>query len=232
MALCDVFWVMHVDESDLVQRPEGHGGYFPTEKQGYPDITRHPRPVDSTPRALARGLALLLGDWHLPHGGGPVPIAPRQLAQGRRRARARMGFEAYSALELEFYLFDEPPGMEHRKRPAELVTLQQQPSTYGVVLGSHQERICSVIRQSMLDFGLPIEACNPETGPGQFEINLRYAEPALGRRRVLLQVRGEGGRRPARLPGDVHGQAQPRVGWEQLPHRTSACATSRAAGSL
>ena len=26
----------------------------------------------------------------------------------------------------------------------------------------------------MLAYGLPVEACNPETGPGQFEITLRY----------------------------------------------------------
>lgn len=176
MALCDVFWVMHVDESDLVQRPEGHVGYFPTEKLGYPDITAVPD--ISTARLVPwhEGSLLLLADWHLPHGGGPVPIAPRNVLKAVVERAHAMGFEAYSALELEFYLFDEPLGMVHRKRPAELVTLQQQPSTYGVVLGSHQEGISSVIRQSMQDYGLPIEACNPETGPGQFEINLRYAD--------------------------------------------------------
>lgn len=174
MPLCDVFWVMHVDESDLVPRPEGHVGYFPTEKQGYPDITGV---LDlSTARLVPwhDDSLFLLCDWHLPHGGGPVPIAPRNVLKAVVERAHAMGFEAYSALELEFYLFDEPLGMQHRKRPAELVPLQQQPSTYGVVLGSHQEGISSVIRTSMLEYGLPIEACNPETGPGQFEINLRY----------------------------------------------------------
>ena len=38
MPLCDVFWVMHVDESGLVAKPEGINGYFPTERLGYPDI--------------------------------------------------------------------------------------------------------------------------------------------------------------------------------------------------
>ncbi len=176
MALCDVFWVMHVDESDLVARPEGHVGYFPTEKQGYPDITAIPDLSTARLVPWHDGSLFLLADWHLPHGGGPVPIAPRNVLKSVvERARA-MGFEAYSALELEFYLFDEPLGMQHHKSPAELVPLQQQPSTYGVVLGSHQEGISSVIRQSMLDYGLPIEACNPETGPGQFEINLRYTD--------------------------------------------------------
>jgi glutamine synthetase len=174
MPLCDVFWVMHVDESDLVARPEGHVGYFPTEKLGYPDITAIPDLSTARLVPWHDDSLLLLCDWHLPHGGGPVPISPRNVLKSVVERAHAMGFEAYSALELEFYLFDEPLGTHHRKRPAELVPLQERPSTYGVVLGSHQEDISSVIRQSMLEYGLPIEACNPETGPGQFEINLRY----------------------------------------------------------
>src|SRR5690349_11755082 len=38
MAMCDVFWVINVDESAMVQRPADHTGYFPTERSGYPDI--------------------------------------------------------------------------------------------------------------------------------------------------------------------------------------------------
>lgn len=176
MPLCEVFWVMHVDESDLVVRPADHVGYFPTEKQGYPDIVALPDLGTVRIVPWHDDTALLLADWHLPHGQGPVPIAPRSVLRSVLERAQGMGLVAYSALELEFYLLDEPLGTAHRKRPAELVPLQERPSTYGVVLGAHQERISSVIRQSMLDYGLPIEACNPETGPGQFEINLRYAQ--------------------------------------------------------
>ena len=50
---------------------------------------------------------------------------------------------------------------------------QSRPSTYGVALGSRQEPIARG-PGGMLRHGLPIEACNPETGPGQFEITLGY----------------------------------------------------------
>src|SRR5438093_257906 len=40
--MSDVFWVMHIDEMDIVARPEDHVGYFPTEKEGYPDILALP----------------------------------------------------------------------------------------------------------------------------------------------------------------------------------------------
>ncbi len=174
MALCDVFWVMHVDESDLVARPHGSTGYFPTEKLGYPDIVAK---VDPTTLRLVpwhQDTALLLADWHLPHDGGPVPISPRDVLHNVVERTRELGYEPMSALELEFYLLKEQVGTSHHKRADELVPLQEAPSTYGVVLGSHQESIGAVIRDQMLRYGLPVEACNPETGPGQFEITMRY----------------------------------------------------------
>ncbi|WP_299562426.1 glutamine synthetase family protein [uncultured Mycolicibacterium sp.] len=178
LPMCDVFWVMHVDESDLVPRPEGYTGYFPTERNGYPDILAVPDPATLRIVPWHDDTALLLCDWMLPDHAGPVPIAPRNVLR-RVLARAEeMGYEPVSALELEFYLLREQPGTPHRKRAEELVPLQQVPSTYGVVLGSLQEDIGAVIRRNMLAYGLPIEACNPETGPGQFEITLRYG-PSL-----------------------------------------------------
>lgn len=178
LPICDVFWVMHVDESDLVTRPEGYTGYFPTEAQGYPDI--HAVPVLDSARVVPwhPDTALFVCDWELPEGRGAVPISPRGVLRGIVERARGMGLEPMSALELEFYLLREKAGTAHHKRPDELVPLQDVPSTYGVVMGSLQEDIGSVIRTSMLSYGLPVEACNPETGPGQFEITLRYG-PSL-----------------------------------------------------
>jgi glutamine synthetase len=178
MALCDVFWVMHVDESDLVTKPEGHTGYFPTEKLGYPDIMAKPDPATLRIVPWHNDTALLLCDWHLPHGGGHVPISPRSVLTRVVEHASELGYEPMSALELEFYLLQEKVGTFHHKRPDELVPLQEAPSTYGVVLGSHQESVGGLIRDQMLEYSLPIEACNPETGPGQFEITMRYG-PSL-----------------------------------------------------
>lgn len=174
MPLCDVFWVMHVDESGLVARPQGLNGYFPTERLGYPDIFAKIDPATLRLVPWHEDTALLLADWHLPHDGGHVPISPRSVLQRVVERTRSMGFEPMSALELEFYLLKEKVGTKHLKRADELVPMQEAPSTYGVVLGSHQETIGAIIRERMLEYGLPIEACNPETGPGQFEITLQY----------------------------------------------------------
>ena len=79
LPICDVFWVMHVDESDLVPRPDGYTGYFPTETTGYPDIHAVPDPATLRIVPWHPNTALFLCDWELPGHRGEVPIAPRAL---------------------------------------------------------------------------------------------------------------------------------------------------------
>lgn len=177
MPMCDVFWVMHIDESDLVKRPHDHVGYFPSEQNGYPDIlavadTATARVVPWFPQT-----AIMLCNWQTSERS-PLPIDPRgSLARIVDTSRG-MGFEPYCALELEFYVLKETTASLKGRNPADLVPLSDRPSTYGVVKGSEQEPIGRLIRDQMLEYGLPIEACNPESGPGQFEITLEY-RPAL-----------------------------------------------------
>jgi glutamine synthetase len=168
VAFCDVLWVLHVDESDLVARPDGHAGYFPTERNGYPDILAVPDP--STLRIVPwhERTALLLCDWH-GQDGTPIPIAPRTVLRRVLERAQGMGLAPQCALELEFYLLREASA-------GGLVPLDERSSTYGVVTGSRHEPIARRIREAMAGFGVPVEACNPETGPGQFEITLRYRD--------------------------------------------------------
>jgi glutamine synthetase len=185
MPLCDVFWVMHVDESDLVARPEGHRGYFPTEQNGYPDIFAVPD--RSTARVVPwhPGTALILCDF-AQHGGEPIPIAPRTVLRRVVERACAMGFEPFCGIELEFYVLRETSGSLMQRHAAELVPYDERPSTYGVVKGSHQEPFARLVRESMLAYGLPIEAHNPETGPGQFEVNLRYSSPVTAADHAFL----------------------------------------------
>lgn len=177
MAICDVFWVMHLDESDLVLRPPEHGGYFPSERNGYPDIFAVPDL--STLRLVPwhEATALVLCDFE-GHDRKPIPISPRTVLRRVVERSRKMGLEPLCGLELEFYVLRETPASVLERRPADLAPLQERPSTYGVVMGSRQEPLGRLIRQSALAYKLPVEACNPETGPGQFEMTLHYG-PAL-----------------------------------------------------
>jgi glutamine synthetase len=173
MPMCDVFWVINVDESELIQRPAEHAGYFPTERNGYPDILAIPDISTLRPVPWHDATALMLCDFH-GQDRIPLPISPRAVLQ-RVVQRARdMGFEALCGLEFEFYVLRESSESLLTRRPAELEPYQARPSTYGVVMGSRVEPLGRLIRESALAYDLPVETCNPETGPGQFEITLRY----------------------------------------------------------
>jgi glutamine synthetase len=173
MPMCDVFWVINVDESGLIQRPAEHTGYFPTERNGYPDIFAIPDLSTLRQVPWHEATALVLCDFH-GQDRVPLPISPRSVLQ-RVAERARMmGFVPLCGLEFEFYVLRETPDSLLTRRPAELQPLQARPSTYGVVMGSRDEPLARLVRDSAAAYQLPVESCSPETGPGQFEITLRY----------------------------------------------------------
>jgi glutamine synthetase len=176
MLMCDVFWVMHIDEADLVARPADHAGYFPTEKEGYPDILAVPDIDTLRTVPWHERTALVVADFTL-QDGRPIPIAPRTiLKQVVQRAR-RMGLEPRCGVELEFFLLRESYASLLERRARDLAFYHDRPATYGLVTAAAQEPVARLIRDGMLEYGLTIEACNMENGPGQFEMNLRYADP-------------------------------------------------------
>jgi glutamine synthetase len=175
VALCDVVWALPVDEHEPVQPPPEHDGYFP--RPGYPDMRAVPDLETARIVPWHDRTAVLLCDF-VDHDGGAVPLSPRAVLRSVvERARA-MGCEPIVGVELEFYLLRETPQSVLGKRPSQLVAVDERPSVYGVVAASRHEPFAGAVRATLLEYGLAVEACNPEAGPGQFEINLRAA-PAL-----------------------------------------------------
>jgi glutamine synthetase len=173
-----VLVITHSEDTDegqeLVEPPGGEAYplYFPRKEQGFPDIFL--RPDLGTARRLAwhAGTVGVLGDFHLPGGAG-VPLDPRIVLR-RLIGRARShGFEPKIGVEYEFYIFrgDLAALKQSGWRPE---PIRARPYTYGVYGGSLDEGLIGEIRQKLAIAGVRIEACNPETGPGQFELNIRY----------------------------------------------------------
>jgi glutamine synthetase len=175
IALCEAIWALQVDEREPVGPPDGHVGYFPGD--GYPDVIAEPDP--RTARMVPwhpRTALLLCGFAH--RNGAPLALSPRDvLAAVVAESRAR-GFEPVVGMELEFYVLRETAASVAAKRPSQLESIEASPSVYGVLAGSRQEAFGRRLRASLLAFDLPLQACNPEAGPGQLEVNLRHA-PAL-----------------------------------------------------
>jgi glutamine synthetase len=175
VALCDVIWALPVDELEPAQPPRGHAGYFP--RAGYADMLAIPDLETARIVPWHDHTALLLCDF-VDHDGSAIPLSPRAVVSSVVERIRSMGFEPIVGLELELYLLRETPRSVLAKRPSQLVAVDERPSVYGVVAGSRQETFAGKVRETLLDYGLLVEACNPEAGPGQLEINLRAA-PAL-----------------------------------------------------
>ncbi len=175
----DVLWVItHSEDTDegqeLVEPPGGaaYPLYFPRKEQGFPDMFVRPDLGAARRLPWHPGTVGVLGDCHLPDGG-PVPLDPR-LALKRLIERARSnGFEPKIGIEYEFYIFR---GDLEALRDSgwRLEPVRARPYTYGVYGGSLDEELIAAIRHQLAEAGVRIEACNPETGPGQFELNIRY----------------------------------------------------------
>ena len=170
VALCEVIWALPVDEREPVRRPPGHAGYFPGD--GYPDMLAMPDVETARIVPWHDRTALLLCDF-VDRDGRAVPVSPRAVLRSVVARAQSMGVEPVVGVELEFYLL-----RDAGKRPAELEAVDEHPSVYGVVAASRSEPFTGAVRDTLRDYGLAVEACNTESGPGQFEINL-HAAPAL-----------------------------------------------------
>jgi glutamine synthetase len=175
ISLCEVIWALPVDELEPVQPPPGHAGWFP--RAGYPDMLAIPDLDTARIVPWHDHTALVLCDF-VDSEGGAIPVSPRAVLHSVvDRARA-MGVEPIVGVELEFYVLRETPQSVLAKRPSQLVAVDERPSVYGVVAASRQEPFLEGVRETLRGHGLAVEACHPEAGPGQFEINL-HAAPAL-----------------------------------------------------
>ncbi|MDP6388313.1 MAG: glutamine synthetase family protein, partial [Alphaproteobacteria bacterium] len=91
--------------------------------------------------------------------------------------RAReAGFTVKTGSELEFYLFDETYETAADKRYHDLKTTGRYVEDYHILQTTKEEGFVRSVRNGMEGAGIPVEFSKGEWGPGQQEINLRYAE--------------------------------------------------------
>jgi glutamine synthetase len=105
----------------------------------------------------------------LPHS--PRGILKRQVARLKER-----GWMAYFASELEFYLFEESYHSARGKQWHNLSTASPYIGDYLIGITTKEEAVMQAIRNGLAAAGIPVENSKGEWGPGQEEINVRYAE--------------------------------------------------------
>ena len=119
--------------------------------------------------------ALVLGDV-VDHHGELVPHAPRSILRRQIERASVLGYGANMATELEFYVFDEPYKSARQKGYKGLETAGWYIEDYHILQTTKEEGLIRQIRNCMDGAGIPVEFSKGEWGPGQAELNLRYAD--------------------------------------------------------
>jgi glutamine synthetase len=156
-------------------------------EKGYGDFVLKPDLATMRHLPWLEGTALVLADV-LDHHHHDLAHSPRGMlkAQIARLEKAKM--RPFFASELEFYLFDETYESAHAKRYAELKTAGHYIEDYHILQTTKEEGVMRAIRKGLEGAGIPVENSKGEWGPGQEEINIRYADALeMADRHVILK---------------------------------------------
>jgi glutamine synthetase len=106
----------------------------------------------------------------------PVEVAPRNVLRRQLERAQAMGFRPMGASELELFVLRETYESAQQKGFDQLQTFGWYIEDYHTLQGSKSEALIGAIRRHLDNSGIPVEFSKGEWGPGQQEINLRYAE--------------------------------------------------------
>lgn len=144
-------------------------------EKGYGDFVLKPDLATLRRVPWLEGTALVLADV-CDHHGEELPHAPRSILKKQLKRLAARDMTAFFASELEFYAFDETVETARAKRWRDLKTTGDTIQDYQILQTSRNEPLMRAIRNGLAGAGIPVENSKGEWGPGQEEVNVRYAE--------------------------------------------------------
>jgi len=156
--------------------------------KGYGDFVMKPDVTTLMKAAWLDGTAIILADLVDHHHHAPIPHSPRAILKAQLARLEKMGFSANFASELEFYLFDETFRGAYEKGYRNLTTAGYYIEDYHIFQTTKEEGVMRLVRNQLQASGIPVENSKGEWGPGQEEINVRYAEAlVMADRHVVLK---------------------------------------------
>jgi glutamine synthetase len=152
-------------------------GYtFTSWEQGYGDFRAIPDWNTLRTASWLENAAIVLCDLFAEEADIPVAVAPRSVLRRQLERAANAGYVVYAGSELEFYLFNEPYDSAREKRYENLRRAGWYIEDYHIFQGTKEDDVIGAVRKHLRDSGIPVEFSKGEWGPGQQEINIRYAE--------------------------------------------------------
>jgi glutamine synthetase len=120
--------------------------------------------------------AMVLCDVAVDGDHGLVEEAPRSILRRQIEKLEGLGFEAMAASELEYYLFKDSYEDAMHKDYSNLSTAGWYIEDYHIFQGAREEGFHGAVRRHLKNSGVPVESSKGEWGPGQHELNIRYAD--------------------------------------------------------
>jgi glutamine synthetase len=144
-------------------------------ERGYGDFTVRPDPASLRRIPWLEATALVLGDveWA---DGSPVNPSPRQVLKRQVDRAAEAGYTAMFGSELEFFLFKQTYEEARDGHYRDLTPSVPYILDYHILASTFDEPLLRQIRNGMEGAGIPVETSKGEAGPGQHEVNFRYAD--------------------------------------------------------
>ncbi|MDH4991046.1 glutamine synthetase family protein [Aquamicrobium lusatiense] len=144
--------------------------------KGYGDFVMKPDLSTIRPVPWLEKTALVICDAQDHHTREDLPHSPRGILRRQLKRLEERGYIAYFASELEFFLFSETYATARDKCWQKLDTASPYIGDYLIDITSKEEGYMRRLRNELSAAGIPIECSKGEWGPGQEEINGRYAE--------------------------------------------------------
>ncbi|MCG8608337.1 glutamine synthetase family protein [bacterium] len=120
--------------------------------------------------------ALVLCDIYKEEEDELEDIAPRSILLNQVKQAMNQGYVALGGSELELYLFQDTYEEASQKHFMDLRTFGEFIEDYHILQGTKAESVIGSIRYHLDRSGVPVEFSKGEWGPGQQEINLRFAD--------------------------------------------------------
>ncbi|MCZ8100561.1 MAG: glutamine synthetase family protein [Burkholderiales bacterium] len=156
--------------------------------QGYGDFVLKPDMATLRRIPWLPATALVLADVLDHHHHEDVPHSPRAILKKQVARVEAMKMKAFFASELEFYLFDEGYADIHARGYRDPKTAGYYIEDYHVFQTTKEEPVMRAVRNGLQGAGIPVENSKGEWGPGQEEINVRYADALeMADRHVIIK---------------------------------------------
>jgi len=144
-------------------------------EKGYGDFVLKPDLATLRRVPWLPGTALVLCDVE-DHHHHPIAHSPRAMLKAQIARLEARGMRAFFASELEFYLFDESYEAIRARRYHAPKTAGDYIEDYHIFQTTKEEDVMRAVRLGLSGAGIPVENSKGEWGPGQEEINVRYAD--------------------------------------------------------